>query len=48
MASNATQILQAITAGARSHVDELMELVYDDLRGLARREMGTATRLDCR
>jgi RNA polymerase sigma-70 factor (ECF subfamily) len=43
MASDATQILQAITAGDRSHVDKLMELVYDDLRGLARRKMGTGT-----
>jgi RNA polymerase sigma factor (TIGR02999 family) len=36
MASEATQILQAISAGDRSGVDQLVELVYDDLRGLAR------------
>jgi RNA polymerase sigma-70 factor (ECF subfamily) len=35
MASNATQILQAITAGDRSDVGKLMKLVYDDLRGMA-------------
>ena len=42
MASDATQILQAIVAGDRSHVDELMQLVYDDLRRLAHRQMGAA------
>jgi RNA polymerase sigma factor (TIGR02999 family) len=39
MASDATQILQAITAGDLSGVDKLMELVYDDLRGLAHRQL---------
>jgi RNA polymerase sigma-70 factor (ECF subfamily) len=43
MASNATQILQAITAGDRSDVAKLMELVYDDLRGLARVQMSRGT-----
>jgi RNA polymerase sigma factor (TIGR02999 family) len=43
MASDATQILQAITAGDRSDVGKLMELVYDDLRGLAHKQMGRAT-----
>jgi RNA polymerase sigma factor (TIGR02999 family) len=43
MAPDATQILQAITAGDRSDVDKLMELVYDDLRGLAHKQMGRAT-----
>lgn len=43
MASDATQILQAITAGDRSDVDKLMELVYDDLRGLARVQMSRGT-----
>ena len=32
MASDATQILQAISAGDRSQVETLMELVYDELR----------------
>jgi RNA polymerase sigma factor (TIGR02999 family) len=43
MVSDATQILQAITAGDRSDVDKLMELVYDDLRGLARVQMSRGT-----
>ena len=43
MASDATQILQAITAGDRSDVDKLIELVYDDLRGLARVQMNRGT-----
>ena len=43
MASDATQILQAITAGDRSGVDKLMELVYDDLRGLARVQLSRGT-----
>jgi DNA-directed RNA polymerase specialized sigma24 family protein len=43
MASDATQILQAITAGDRSGVDRLMELVYDDLRGMARAQLRNAS-----
>jgi RNA polymerase sigma-70 factor (ECF subfamily) len=39
MASPAPQILNAISAGDRSGADQLMELVYDDLRGLARAQM---------
>jgi RNA polymerase sigma factor (TIGR02999 family) len=35
MASQATQILQAISAGDQADVGKLMELVYDDLRALA-------------
>jgi RNA polymerase sigma-70 factor (ECF subfamily) len=40
MASEATQILQAISAGDRSGSAKLMELVYDDLRGLAHKKLG--------
>jgi RNA polymerase sigma-70 factor (ECF subfamily) len=43
MASDATQILQEISAGARSHVEQLMQLTYDDLRGLARARLGGDT-----
>jgi RNA polymerase sigma factor (TIGR02999 family) len=39
MSSQATQILHAISAGDRSGANQLMELVYDDLRGLARAQM---------
>ena len=39
MTSDATQILQAIAAGDRSGTEKLMELVYDDLRGMARQRM---------
>ena len=39
MSSQATEILDAISAGDRSGSDQLMELVYDDLRGLARVQM---------
>jgi RNA polymerase sigma factor (TIGR02999 family) len=39
MASDATQILQAVTAGDRSEVDRLMQLVYDDLRGVAHMQL---------
>jgi RNA polymerase sigma factor (TIGR02999 family) len=46
MASDATQILQAIAAGDRSDIEKLMELVYDDLRGLARARMRRATTND--
>lgn len=42
MASEATQILQAISAGQRCDADRLMELVYDDLRGLAHRKLAGA------
>ena len=35
MSTQATQILHAMSAGDRSGADQLMELVYDDLRGLA-------------
>jgi RNA polymerase sigma factor (TIGR02999 family) len=35
MAFEATKILQAVSAGDRSDVDKLAELVYEDLRGLA-------------
>lgn len=35
MASEATQILVAISAGDRSQTDRLMEIVYDDFRALA-------------
>lgn len=40
MSSDATQILQAISEGDRSHVEQLMQLTYDDLRGLARAQLG--------
>jgi DNA-directed RNA polymerase specialized sigma24 family protein len=43
MASDATQILQAISADDRSDVENLMQLVYDDLRGLARAHLGGGT-----
>ena len=43
MASDATQILQAISAGDRSDAEKLMHLVYDDLRGLARAYLGGDT-----
>ena len=43
MASDATQILQSISAGDRSDVEKLMQLVYDDLRGLARAHLGSDT-----
>ena len=39
MSTQATQILHAISAGDRSGANQLMELVYDDLRGLARAQM---------
>jgi RNA polymerase sigma factor (TIGR02999 family) len=39
MASDATQILQAVAAGNRSDVDKLMQLVYGDLRGLAHMQL---------
>lgn len=39
MPSQATQILHAISDGDRSGADQLMELVYDDLRGLAWAQM---------
>ena len=35
MPSEATQILTAISTGDRSRTDRLMEIVYDDFRGLA-------------
>ena len=35
MSTQATQILHAMSTGDRSGADQLMELVYDDLRGLA-------------
>jgi RNA polymerase sigma-70 factor (ECF subfamily) len=43
MAADATQILQAISAGDRTDVGQLMELVYDDLRGLARSKLSGDT-----
>ena len=43
MASDATQILHAISAGDRSDAEKLMHLVYDDLRGLARAYLGGDT-----
>jgi RNA polymerase sigma factor (TIGR02999 family) len=39
MSTHTTQILHAISAGDRSGADRLMELVYDDLRGLARAQL---------
>ena len=39
-ASEATLILTALSRGDRSQVDRLMELVYGELRGLARRYLG--------
>ena len=39
MASQVTQILQAISSGDRSDVNKLIDLVYDDLRQLAHRKM---------
>jgi RNA polymerase sigma factor (TIGR02999 family) len=39
MASDATQILQAVAGGDRSDVGKLMELVYDDLRGVAHMQL---------
>lgn len=38
--SEATLILTALSGGDRSQVDRLMELVYGELRGLARRYLG--------
>jgi RNA polymerase sigma factor (TIGR02999 family) len=43
MSSQATEILHAISTGDRSGSDQLMELVYDDLRGLARAQMQSTT-----
>jgi RNA polymerase sigma-70 factor (ECF subfamily) len=43
MSSEATQILQAISAGDRSGAPKLMELVYDDLRGLAHKKLDRNT-----
>jgi RNA polymerase sigma factor (TIGR02999 family) len=43
MASEATQILRAMSAGDRSDVDKLVQLVYDDLRGLARAQLNRTT-----
>ena len=40
MPSEATEIIKAIAAGDRSGVSKLMELVYDDLRGLAHAKLG--------
>ena len=40
MASEAAQILQAVSAGDRSRAAQLMPLVYDDLRALARAQLG--------
>jgi RNA polymerase sigma-70 factor (ECF subfamily) len=42
MFSGPTQILNAMTAGDRSDVEKLIELVYDDLRGLARAKLKEA------
>jgi RNA polymerase sigma-70 factor (ECF subfamily) len=39
MSSEVTQILQAISAGDRSGTAKLMELVYDDLRGMAHKKL---------
>lgn len=39
-ASEATQILWALGRGDRSRADRLMELVYGELRGLARKYVG--------
>jgi RNA polymerase sigma-70 factor (ECF subfamily) len=39
MAGEASQILNEISAGDRSNVDQLMLLVYDDLRSLAHRQL---------
>ena len=43
MPSEATQILSAISAGDRSNSDRLMEIVYDDFRGLAASYLGDET-----
>jgi RNA polymerase sigma-70 factor (ECF subfamily) len=43
MATEATQILQAISAGDQADVGKLMELMYDDLRALARVQLGGDT-----
>lgn len=40
VSSEATVILSALSRGDRSQVDRLMELVYGELRGLARRYLG--------
>jgi RNA polymerase sigma-70 factor (ECF subfamily) len=40
MATEVTQILQAVSAGDRSQAEQLMQLVYDDLRALARAQLG--------
>jgi RNA polymerase sigma factor (TIGR02999 family) len=40
MTTHATQILQAVSAGDRSQAEQLMQLVYDDLRALARAQLG--------
>jgi RNA polymerase sigma factor (TIGR02999 family) len=39
MTSDVTQILQTISAGDRTGVERLMELVYEDLRGMAHKRM---------
>ena len=44
MASEATQILVAISAGDRSQTDRLMEIVYDDFRALAEAYLQGETR----
>ena len=43
-ASEATQILRAVQVGDRSRVDRLAELVYDELRGLARKYLSGRSR----
>jgi RNA polymerase sigma-70 factor (ECF subfamily) len=43
MSSEATQILSAMSAGDRSGTDRLIELVYDDFRGLAQKYLGSDT-----
>jgi RNA polymerase sigma-70 factor (ECF subfamily) len=43
MSSQATQILQAISIGDRSDVEKLLQLVYEDLCGLARAQLGGDT-----
>ena len=43
MSSQATEILHAISTGDRSGSDQLMELVYDDLRVLAGAQMQSTT-----
>ncbi len=38
--ANVTQVLAELSAGDQSALDRLLPMVYDQLRGIARRELG--------